>query len=285
MDTRISTQSRVLPNQDSVERFNTMLVELKNRRTQLLAKFQPEDRLVKEVDEQIRTTTAALAKASQTTYSEQSSDINPLRQSLETELARVKVEQSGRNELRENLKTQVEQYQSLLTKLEKATTPHDNLSRQVKQADENYQLYAKKQEESRIADELDKQKISNVTIAEAPTVPRVPYKSNRLLTALVGLGLGLMLGLGGAVTAEFFRETVHTPRELEGLSGAPVLATFPHQSFFETLAGVEGDFDEDFGRDLDDVEFAGDEFYELNLNEKDRSEFQPVFTEAFHTKN
>ena len=285
METRISTQSRVLPNQDSVERFNTMLVELKNRRTQLLAKFQPEDRLVKEVDEQIRTTTAALAKASQTTYSEQSSDINPLRQSLETELARVKVEQSGRNELRENLKTQVEQYQSLLTKLEKATTPHDNLSRQVKQADENYQLYAKKQEESRIADELDKQKISNVTIAEAPTVPRVPYKSNRLLTALVGLGLGLMLGLGGAVTAEFFRETVHTPRELEGLSGAPVLATFPHKSYFETLAGVEGDFDEDFGRDFENTEFADDEFYELNLNEKDRSEFQPVFTEAFHTKN
>ena len=285
METRISTQSRVLPNQDSVERFNTMLVELKNRRTQLLAKFQPEDRLVKEVDEQIRTTTAALAKASQTTYSEKSSDINPLRQALETELARVKVEQSGRNELQANLKTQVEQYQSLLTKLEKATTPHANLSRQVKQADENYQLYAKKQEESRIADELDKQKISNVTIAEAPTVPRVPYKSNRLLTALVGLGLGLMLGLGCAVTAEFFRETIHTPRELEGLTGAPVLATFPHQSFFETLSGVEGDFDEDFGRDAEDLEFADDEFYELNMNEKDRNEFQPVFTEAFHTKN
>ena len=81
METRISTQSRVMPNQESVERFNTMLVELKNRRTQLLAKFQPGDRLVREVDEQIRTTTAALGKASQTTYSEKSSDINPLKQS------------------------------------------------------------------------------------------------------------------------------------------------------------------------------------------------------------
>lgn len=84
METRISTQNRIIPNQDSVERFNTMLVELKNRRTQLLVKFQPGDRLVKEVDEQIRTTTAALAKASQTTYSEKSSDINPLRQSLDS---------------------------------------------------------------------------------------------------------------------------------------------------------------------------------------------------------
>jgi chromosome segregation ATPase len=70
MQPRISTQSRILPNQQSVERFSTMLVELRNRRIQLLTKFQPEDRLVKEVDEQIRTTTEALAKASQTTYSE-----------------------------------------------------------------------------------------------------------------------------------------------------------------------------------------------------------------------
>ena len=182
------------------------------------------------------------------------------------------------------MKTQAGEYQSLLTKLEKATTPHDNLSRQVKQADENYRLYAKKQEESRIADELDKQKISNVTIAEAPTVPRVPYKSNRLATALIGLGLGLMLGLGGAVTAEFFRETVHTPRELEVLTGVPVLATFPHQSSFETLSGVEGEFEDAFERG-EDLEFADDEIYQLNMNEENSGKFPPVFTEAFHTKN
>lgn len=77
-ESRVSTQSRVLPNQESVERFNTMLVDLRNRRIQLLTKFQPEDRLVKEVDEQIRTTTDALSKASRTTYSEQASDFRRL---------------------------------------------------------------------------------------------------------------------------------------------------------------------------------------------------------------
>jgi uncharacterized protein involved in exopolysaccharide biosynthesis len=247
-----------MPNQDSVERFNTMLVELKNRRIQLLAKFQPEDRMVKEVDEQIRTTTEALGKATKTTYSEQSSDINPLRQSLETELARVTVEQSGRNELRDNLKSQVSQYQNQLTKLESATTPHDNLSRKVQQADEAYRLYAKKQEESRIADELDKQKISNVTIAEAPTVPRVPYKTNRPLTVLLGLVFGLLLGLGCAVVAEFFRETVHTPRELEALTGYSVLATISWQASPEELFVGSGETYESLEED---------DFYVLDLNE------------------
>lgn len=239
MENRISTQKRVIPNQDSVERFNTMLVELRNRRTQLLAKFQPEDRLVKEVDEQIRTTEAALDKAAQTTYSEQASDLNPLRQSLESELTKAKVEQVGRVALRDNLTAQVRQYQDELAKLEGATTQHDDLSRQVKQADETYQLYAQKQEESRISDELDKQKISNVSIAEAPTVPRVPYKTNRPLTVLLGLGMGLLLGFGCAITAEFFRETVHTPRELEAFAGVPVLATMPLRSKHNRQANLE----------------------------------------------
>ena len=230
MQSRISTQSRVIPNQDSVERFNTMLVELRNRRTQLLTRFQPEDRLVKEVDEQIRITTEALAKAQQTTYSEQASDINPLRQNLEAELAKARVEQTGRYALRENLEAQVRQYQEQLARLKGATTIHDDLSREVKKADETYQLYAQKQEESRISDELDKQKISNVTIAEAATVPHVPNKTNRPLTVLLGAAMGLILGIGCAITAEFFRETIHTPRELEALTGIPVVATVPLHS-------------------------------------------------------
>lgn len=227
---RVSTQSRVLPNQESVERFNTMLVDLRNRRTQMLTKFQPEDRLVKEIDEQIRTTTEALAKASRTTYSEQASDLNPLRQSLEGELNKARIEQAGRFPLRENLAAQVNSYKQQLEQLKGATTTNDDLTRQVKQADDNYQLYAQKQEQSRISDELDKQKISNVSILETPTVPRIPYKTNRPLTVLLGVGMGLLLGFGCAVVAEFFRETVHTPRELEALTGIPVVATVPLNS-------------------------------------------------------
>src|SRR5262245_59835959 len=56
---RISTQSRAVPNQYSLERLGTMLVELKNKRTQLLSKFQADDRLVKELDQQIKDTSEA----------------------------------------------------------------------------------------------------------------------------------------------------------------------------------------------------------------------------------
>src|SRR5712691_588376 len=107
---RVTTQSRQLPNQYSAERLNTMLVELQNKRTQLLTKFRPEDRLVREVDEQIRTTKEALNKAEQKTAVEQATDLNPLRQTLETESSRAKLDQTGALARRDTLTGQLQQY-------------------------------------------------------------------------------------------------------------------------------------------------------------------------------
>ncbi len=274
-DKLIVTQNRTLPNQVSEERLNTMLVELRNQRIQLLAKYQPGDRLVREVDDQIRSTTEALNNAKKTTFQEQASEINPLWQSLQADLAKAKVEQNGRIALRKNLTEQVQNYGQELTQLEGTSVVHDNLTRQVTKAEDSYNLYAKKQEESRIADALDAQKISNVSIAEAPTVPKTPFKSDRSMTAVLGIIAGLFLGLGSAFVAELNRETVHTPRELEAMTGVPVLATVPlnfdlsvlnereYEDRAESKFIEEGDPSDEFkpelGKtpvDLDNVEFG-----------------------------
>ncbi len=230
METRIKTQNRVIPNQYSAEHLNTMLVELRNRRIQLLAKFQPDDRIVKEVDDQIKNTTEALNIATKSTSAEESYDVNPLRQSLESELSKAKVEQAGRIALQKNLSEQVAQYEAKLAQMERVTPTHENLSREVKKNEESYQLYAKKQEESRINDALDKQKISNVSIAEEPNVPKLPNKGSKLLAVVMGLGLGFVICIGSVFASELMRDTFLTPKELEDYTEFPVLATIPRQT-------------------------------------------------------
>src|SRR5207237_5014963 len=192
---RVITQSRQLPNQYSAERLNTMMVELQNRRTQLLTKFRPDDRLVKEVDEQMRTTQLALDRAEQKTSVEEATDLNPLRQTLETELSRARLDQAGAKARRDTLTGQLQEYEGGLKKLEGDTTRHDDLQREKKEAENNYQLYAKKREEARIADELDRQKITNVSIAEVATVPQLPSSPNRLLNLVLGVFLAAFLCL------------------------------------------------------------------------------------------
>lgn len=226
---RIKTQDRVMPNQYSAERLNTLLVELKNRRIALLAKFQPKDRVVVEVDEQIRETSEALSKATASTSVEVASDVNPLWQELNAELSRTKIAQAGRLALRTNLTQQTAQYEAQLSQLERVTPVHDDLSRNVTNKAETYQLYAKKQEEARINDALDKQKISNVSLAEAPTKPKNPNRRNRLLAIVLSLVIGLGVCAGSVFLSEMNRKNFLTPKELESFAGVPVLSTIPNR--------------------------------------------------------
>ncbi|PYS81347.1 MAG: hypothetical protein DMF70_09385 [Acidobacteria bacterium] len=203
---RVTTQSRTLPNQYSAERLNTMIVELQNRRTQLLTKFRPDDRSVREVDEQIRTTREALSKADHKTAVEEATDLNPLRTLLETELSRAKLDQTGAQARRDTLTGQLQQYVGSLKKLEGDTTKHDDLQREVKEAADDYQL------------------------AEAPVAAQLPSSPNRPLNIVLGVFLAGLVTLGGVFSAELLNDTVHTPRQLEAMTGAPVLATVPANS-------------------------------------------------------
>jgi uncharacterized protein involved in exopolysaccharide biosynthesis len=222
---RVVTQSRTLSNQYSVERLHTMVAELQNRRTQLLAKFRPEDRLVQEADHEIADTQAALEQATRLTGMDQATDVNPVHQSLEIDLAKQESELSGLQSRRQTLALQAGTYRERLVKLANATAAFDDLTRTQKETEENYLLYAKKTEEARIAESLDQQKISNVAIAETPTEPHLPSKPNVPLNVALGVVLACFLSLGGAFAAEYFSDTVAQPSELEDLTGLPVLAT------------------------------------------------------------
>lgn len=227
LDRRIITQQRTVPHKESTERLHLMLVELKHKRTQLLTKFLPEDRLVKEVEQQIAETTAAAALAARGESVEQTSDINPLRQNLELELARARTELAAKQTRQSGLAQNLQEFRDRLIKLRASSLKHAELERRVKEIDENYQLFAKKRDEALVASALDKQKISNVSLAETASLPALPAGPNRPLHLLLGLFLASFLSLGACVGAEFMRDTVHTPRELETITNYPVLATAP----------------------------------------------------------
>ena len=224
---RIKTQIRVLANQYSVERLNTLLVELRNKRTQQLTKFRPEDRTIKELDQQILDTRTALGNALKNKETEEQTDINPVRQLLEGDLAKLEAGSSGLRAQKGELATQLNTYHRTLTQLDQVTVEHQELERTIKETEENYKLYARKAEESRVAEALDQKKIANVAIAEAPVPPHTPYKPNRLLILILGCVLTALIALSCAFVADYLSDTVHSPGELESLTGLPVLSTIP----------------------------------------------------------
>lgn len=224
---RVVTQSRVVPNQYSVERLHTMLSELQNRRTALLTKFQSDDRLVQEVDKQIADTTAALATARQLTAVEETSDVNPLRQKLEAELAEADLARTALESRRTSLVSALASWRSRLAALDAATTEHDALGREIRQAEDNLLLYSKKKEEARISDSLDQRKIANVSIAEAPSRQYLPSKPNIPLNLALSFLLACFTSVGAAFALEMNRTTFDSAEELQSALNIPVLASVP----------------------------------------------------------
>ena len=226
---RITTQARVVPNQYSVERLNTMLVELQNKRTEMAIKYQPGDRLIKELDQQIADTRKALGDANGQIAKEETTDVNPLRQSLEAELAKAELAETEYRSRGASLAADAVNYRRSLNGLENATSDDDQLLRDIKEAEENYFLYSKKREEARIEQAMDRQKVANVSLVQEARLPVLPMpKLSVTLAASWALGCCLILGM--ALMKTVVRNAVYTPWELEGLTGLPVLASVPVQA-------------------------------------------------------
>ncbi|HEY0786653.1 MAG TPA: Wzz/FepE/Etk N-terminal domain-containing protein [Acidobacteriaceae bacterium] len=229
VNNRITTQVRDTPNQVSAEQLNTSLVDLYNKRTQLAARFQDNDPLVREMDQQIRTTETALAAARARSSVETVSDNNPIHLSLDQALRTTSADVSGTRARLAALEQQAKGYKGRLDALQKISVQNDVLEREVQEAKQNYEAYAQKRDEASIDDQLDRSKIADISIAQEPTISMQPVQPHRLMTILLGALAAWFAAMAAVLVREAMRETVFTAGELEAMLSVPVLATIPEE--------------------------------------------------------
>jgi uncharacterized protein involved in exopolysaccharide biosynthesis len=92
-------------------------------------------------------------------------------------------------------------------------------------AEESYLGYAKRVEEGRISDELDRRRVANVSLLSPPVASIEPVAPRKLLIMVLSLPVGLLLGVALALFAEYLGQAVSTPRDLAGIEGVAYLGT------------------------------------------------------------
>jgi uncharacterized protein involved in exopolysaccharide biosynthesis len=214
-DARVTTTKRRMPNQGSVQSAHTMIAELQNKRTELLTKFNADDRLIKEVDEQLANTQAALTNATVIVATEEATDINPTWQKLQIERADAALQLAGLRSRAERLRAQMGAYRSRAVSLAEATPGYETLARRVSDAREQYMTYARKAEEARLADALDQQKISNVVLAETPVPALASTRPPLVLVLIVGGIAGLFLGLIAGLLTDWLGDGLFSNRRMQ----------------------------------------------------------------------
>jgi capsular polysaccharide biosynthesis protein len=91
----------------------------------------------------------------------------------------------------------------------------------------NYSLYAKKREEARISEALDREKVANVSIIDPASVPLSPVSPNRKLNIAMGFFLALFISMATAFGVSFFDSVVHSSGDIERQLEVPVIVSIP----------------------------------------------------------
>jgi uncharacterized protein involved in exopolysaccharide biosynthesis len=221
------SQVRASENQYLMQQLKTTLLDLELKRTALLEKFKPDYRPVQEVQKQIEQTIETINKAESSPDREETTDRNPSYEWLQSELTKSNAELASLQARASETLGVIRQYRQRLGVIDVDGAEQENLVREVKEAEGNDLLYKQKREEARIGDALDRQRIMNVAIAEAATVPALPVHPHRAMTLLLGILLACLVSPGVAFAADYFDSSLRTPDELRDILQIPVLAALP----------------------------------------------------------
>ena len=226
---RTTTQVRIADNAELMKALKSNLLDLQEKRTQLLTKFEPSHRLVQEVDQQIAQAGAAVAEEMKSPLRDETTDKDAHYEWAKTELQHAQVQLKALRARATATTVQEAAYRATARQLGNDAVAQDDLQNAEKAAEESYQLYVKKQEEARMADALDQRGIVNVAIAEQPLVPALPSSSTWTLLAL-GLVAAGTVGTSAAFAADYVDPAFRTPDHVVAYLNAPVLASLPRVS-------------------------------------------------------
>jgi polysaccharide biosynthesis protein PslE len=223
---RAVTQVRTADNPELLRVLKASLLDLELKKIQLLTKFEPNHRLVGEVDQQILQAKSAIAAERLAPVRDETTDKNADYDWAQAELQKASVEMEGLAAREASTAVELTEYRSLARRLGDDAITQDDLTSSEKAAQQNYLLYVNKREEARMGDALDERGIVNVAIAEEPVVPPLPVWSAGVV-ALVGFITALTLGTGTAFAADYFDPALRTPEEVLTCLEIPVLASLP----------------------------------------------------------
>jgi uncharacterized protein involved in exopolysaccharide biosynthesis len=221
---RTTTEARLSDNPQLMGQLKFTLLNLELKRTELLQKFEPTYRLVKEVDTQLEQTRSAIEAAEKSQLREETTNRNPTYEWVDAELAKTRSELAAQQARSEVLKRTVASYEQQASVLDRQESVEQDLQRKKKAEEDNYLLYQRKQEEARISNALDRSRILNVAVAEPAAVPDLPARS-RLFTLLVGLLAAIAASVASATTAEYLNPSLKTPVDVIEYLDVPVLAS------------------------------------------------------------
>lgn len=185
------------------------IAALQIKERELLEKYTENSRMVQSVRSEIQAV--------------RDSDKKLLEEARRIELARLEGELTVLQAKADGYRKQVRQITAEVQALDSREKEYSNLKRELGTHEDNYKTYLAKLEEARILDDLNRRKLSNVSVLETAKVPIEPVKNKKRQYMLASIILALGVALGMAFLREKIPQRLTTPLAAEKHLGLPVI--------------------------------------------------------------
>lgn len=221
---RIVTEDKAEINQLALGNLKTQVLDLELKRSQLIEKYKPQNRLVKRAEDDLARARSTLDAESKQIFHEQTTSVNKVAEAVKQALYIDRGENSSIAAGEAALKYDADSYKAQLNRMNRdaAIVQTLNLDRQA--AQETVLQYARRYEEARIHDQMNKTHFLNVVPIEPVWALYSPVKPNTTLMLKLALILGLIVAFGFTFAVELMYGRVYDGRDLTDFIDVPVVA-------------------------------------------------------------
>lgn len=191
---RIESESRT-KYAPALDKIKDEIMTLELQRTQLLQKYQPNHRLVKDVEQRLAQARGLLAREEQSPPQERTTVLNDVHRRLTNELLTAQANLTTLREREQILARLASQYKAQVAKFDTKSLERTDLERARAINEEAYLLYHKKAQEADIVNALNQERVVNFSLAEAPSVNHKPVSPKPLINLAVLTVVGLMAAI------------------------------------------------------------------------------------------
>lgn len=221
-----------------IDELRSRLVELEGELQTLRVSFGDDHRKTKEVKNEISRINGIIISEKPYRIEQETTGQNEKRMILEKKLLLESEKLYGLKSRYEAQKTLIDSLEKELEALERNETSLKLLERKVARLENNYKLYTDSLEESRIADEMDRAKISNVTVITPPTFSPTPVWPPLRLMFIGAFIVGIGGSLGVLFLLDVIRPSIRRRQDIEAILDTPVLARLQETKEFDEVLEV-----------------------------------------------
>ena len=186
----------------ALDRMKEELLSLELQRTQLVQKYQPGARYIREIEQRIAQAKEAVAREEKNPPQEHSFALNDIHRRLQNDVLSTQATLATVQEREKQLVALVTQYRTRLLEVDRRGFEKGELERERTINEEAWLLYQKKAQEAGITKALNKNKVVNVSLAEAAHASTRPISPKPLLNFAVLLVIGVLAAVAGALLVE-----------------------------------------------------------------------------------